>query len=153
MRQCLGLLLDDLDARDRRTPRPLLAEANERLHRVPLSLEDCLDRSVSAVAHPSRDAVGRGRARGGDAEPHALDSAVHDDPATHHGDGGYVAAVERVVEHAVVPNRVPARWAVLVGEQDAAPLPDSALNMSPRLTTRGCGRCHKGVRSLRGQAV
>lgn len=83
-RKTLRLLVDDLDAGDGRSAGTLAAEAEERLHRFRLSLEDDLHRAVRPVPHPAGDATALRRPRDREPEPDALNEAVHDDPAAHH---------------------------------------------------------------------
>ncbi len=53
-RQPLGLLLRHVHPLHRRAARPARAELHQRVDRVRLALEDRLDGSVAAVAHPAR---------------------------------------------------------------------------------------------------
>ena len=68
-RKPLGLLLDGLDARDRGPARAIAAEADERLDRLRLSLEDRLHRPVPPVAYPAGDGASLCRPRDREPEP------------------------------------------------------------------------------------
>jgi sulfate transport system ATP-binding protein len=69
----------DLDTVDVGTTRAVAAEGDESLDGAGLTLEDGLDSPVGLVPHPARDAVHAGGPLDGEAEPDALDEAVHDD--------------------------------------------------------------------------
>jgi hypothetical protein len=83
-RKPLGLLLDDLDARNRGRARAIAAEADERLDRFRLSLEGRLHRPVRPVAYPAGDGASLCSPRDGEPEPDALNAPLHNDPATDH---------------------------------------------------------------------
>ena len=69
----------DLDTVDAGATRAVTAEVDESLDGSVLALEDGLDSPVGTIPHPTGDAVPSGGALDGEAEPDALDEAVHDD--------------------------------------------------------------------------
>jgi sulfate/thiosulfate transport system ATP-binding protein len=77
--ELLRSLGDDVDAVDAGATRAVAAEVDESLYGTGLSLEDGLDSSVGTIPHPAGNAVRPGGALDGEAEPDALDEAVHDD--------------------------------------------------------------------------
>ena len=77
--ELLRSLGDDVDAVDVGATRPVAAEVDEALDGIGVSLEDGLDSAVGTIPHPSGDTVRSGGPLDGEAEPDALDEAVHDD--------------------------------------------------------------------------
>jgi ABC-type sulfate/molybdate transport systems ATPase subunit len=69
----------DLDTIDVSATRAVTAEVDESLDGGGLALEDGLDSPVGTIPHPTGDTVRSGGPLDGEAEPDALDEAVHDD--------------------------------------------------------------------------
>lgn len=70
---------NDVDTLDVGAARTAATEVDEGLDGLGLPLEDGLDSAVGTIPHPTGDAVRSGDALDGEAEPDALDEAVHDD--------------------------------------------------------------------------
>ena len=69
----------DLDTVDVGATRAVTTEVDESLDGSGLALEDGLDSPVGTIPHPTGDTVHSGGPLDGEAEPDALDEAVHDD--------------------------------------------------------------------------
>ena len=122
----LGLLLDDLDSRDRGCARATAAKADERLDRLRLSLEDRLHRPVRPVAYPAGDGASLCRPHDGEPEPDALNAPVHDDPAPDSQPLTPVEADYSSVWLTLCPNREDEARRRRTGNERAAP-PDLAV--------------------------
>jgi hypothetical protein len=82
-------LLGDLDPLDGCAARAIAAEADKSFDCFRRSLEHGLDRAVAAVPNPTGHRARLGRSRDCIPEADALNTAVRDHAATHHGGSAY----------------------------------------------------------------
>ncbi len=77
VRKPFGFLLKDLDRGDRCSAGAFAAEADERFHRLPLSLENGLNRAVPPVVYPAGDRARFSRPRVRESKTHTLNEVRH----------------------------------------------------------------------------